>query len=440
MPQASSGRNGVLSQHVHARDEDVRERHVVVGEHDHAVTDVVAGGERAELLDQVLAFAVMRVRLAGDQQLHRALGAREDARQPLALVQQEGQPLVGRDPAREPDREGLRVERRGLPREVARVVAALVGLPCQAAANLVDESRSRACARREQFLVGDGRKALPAVGARAVAVAEPRAVESPELGARPGLGVHAVRDVRDRHIGGLDSREERCEHRSRDAPVQPADAVDARRHADAQCGHVEDAGIACHLGSQRQQALEREAGRHPAAAEVARHEITREAVDAGGHRRVRREDGACAHDLQRMLGIDLVLDEAAHALDREEAGVALVHVEYGGLDATGGERLDAADAEQDLLAQPVLAVAAVQAVGDGALGRRIGIHVRVQQEQLDPPDVDAPEPGVQHGTGKRHDGVCEPSAPITGVMGRSAGSSSTNCSCCAPPAVSSWRK
>ena len=160
------------------------------------------------------------------------------------------------------------------------------------------------------------------------------------------------------------------------------------------------------LGSQRQQALEREAGRHPAAAEVARHEITREAVDAGGHRRVRREDGACAHDLQRMLGIDSVLDEAAHALHREEAGVALVHVEHGGLDATGRERLDTADAEQDLLAQPVLAVAAVQAVGDGALGRRIGVHVRVQQEQLDPPDVDAPEPGVQHGTGERHGDEC----------------------------------
>ena len=56
---------------------------------------------------------------------------------------------------------------------------------------------------------------------------------------------------------------------------------------------------------------------------------------------------------------------------REEAGVALVHVEDGGLDAAGRERLDAADAEQDLLAQAVLAVAAVEAVGDGALGRRI---------------------------------------------------------------------
>ena len=60
---------------------------------------------------------------------------------------------------------------------------------------------------------------------------------------------------------------------------------------------------------------------------------------------------------------------AAHALDAEEAGVALVHVEHLGLDADGGERLHAADAEQDLLAQPVLAVAAVEAVGDGALGR-----------------------------------------------------------------------
>ena len=68
-------------------------------------------------------------------------------------------------------------------------------------------------------------------------------------------------------------------------------------------------------------------------------------------------------------GSTAVLDQPAHALEREEARVALVHVEDGGLDAAGGERLDAADAEQDLLAQAVLAVAAVEAVGDRALGR-----------------------------------------------------------------------
>ena len=92
----------------------------------------------------------------------------------------------------------------------------------------------------------------------------------------------------------------------------------------------------------------------------------------------------------------------AHALDAEEAGVALVHVEDRGLDAAGRERLDAADAEQDLLAQAVLAVAAVEAVGDGALGRRVVRHVRVEQEQRHAPDVDAPDRGVQRRARQRH--------------------------------------
>ena len=58
----------------------------------------------------------------------------------------------------------------------------------------------------------------------------------------------------------------------------------------------------------------------------------------------------------------LLLDQQADPLDAEEPGVALVGVEHLRVGADGGERLQAADAEQDLLAQPVLAVAAVEAV------------------------------------------------------------------------------
>ena len=61
---------------VDAGHEHARERHVVVGQHDHAVAHVVARRERAELLDQALALAVVRVRLAGHEQLHRPLAAR----------------------------------------------------------------------------------------------------------------------------------------------------------------------------------------------------------------------------------------------------------------------------------------------------------------------------------------------------------------------------
>ncbi len=104
--------------------------------------------------------------------------------------------------------------------------------------------------------------------------------------------------------------------------------------------------------------------------------VAREAVDAGGHRGVRGEDRAGADGLQRLVEREaLRLDELADALEAEEAGVALVGVEHLGLGGAGdaaerAQRAHAADAEQQLLLQPVLAAAAVQAVGDVALGAR----------------------------------------------------------------------
>ena len=86
-----------------------------------------------------------------------------------------------------------------------------------------------------------------------------------------------------------------------------------------------------------------------------------------GHRRVGGEDAAGADRLDRLAeGEARLLDELADALEAEEAGVALVGVEHLGVDAERVERPHAADAEQDLLAQPVLGVAAVEAVGDVA--------------------------------------------------------------------------
>ncbi len=115
--------------------------------------------------------------------------------------------------------------------------------------------------------------------------------------------------------------------------------------------------------------------------------------------------------------------------------MALVHVEDGGLDAAGGERLDAADAEQDLLAQAVLAVAAVEAVGDRALGRarcparrsRAAAAGRGRRRR-----ARAAACSARARQSARRSSTGAPSAASTGVSGSSAGSSSTNSSCCAP--------
>ena len=105
-----------------------------------------------------------------------------------------------------------------------------------------------------------------------------------------------------------------------------------------------------------------DAGRRVVAAEVLRDEIDREAVDARGHGGVRGEHGARAADLERLVERHrrILGDELADALEAEEAGVALVRVEDlgcrgAGDAAVGAQGANAADAEQHLLLQAMLA-------------------------------------------------------------------------------------
>lgn len=76
--------------------------------------------------------------------------------------------------------------------------------------------------------------------------------------------------------------------------------------------------------------------------------------------------------------------------------MALVGVEdlgrgVAGEPLVGAHGPDAADAEQHLLQQPVLAAAAVEAVGDVALGGRVRLDAGVQQQQRDPADLGLPD-------------------------------------------------
>ena len=81
------------------------------------------------------------------------------------------------------------------------------------------------------------------------------------------------------------------------------------------------------------------------------------------------EDGSGAHHLQCLAEGEAVTDQVADPLESEESGVAFVGVVHLGQRCAGQltERLDGAhpaDAEQDLLQQPMLPAAAVQSIGD----------------------------------------------------------------------------
>ncbi len=108
-----------------------------------------------------------------------------------------------------------------------------------------------------------------------------------------------------------------------------------------------------------------------------------------------------AHGLDGLgVGEPPVDHELADALEAQEPSVALVGVEHLGVDADGLQRPHATDAEQDLLAQPVLGVAAVQPVGDLADLVGVLVDVRVEEVQRHPAHARLPHLGDQRHAGE----------------------------------------
>ncbi|CAB4930173.1 unannotated protein [freshwater metagenome] len=166
-----------------------------------------------------------------------------------------------------------------------------------------------------------------------------------------------------------------------------------------QC-HVEDIGIAVGegLGPELEDALDRDADLGVLSTEVLLVEVAGESIDPGRDGGVRGEHRAGPAGLESLIEVEpaIALDELTDALDAEEAGVALVHVEDLWRRSAGdaGEHADrphAADAEEHFLLQAVLAAAAVQSVGDLALGGRVLLDVGVEEEKRHAPYLRDPD-------------------------------------------------
>ena len=146
--------------------------------------------------------------------------------------------------------------------------------------------------------------------------------------------------------------------------MQLRDAVRVLRRAQGEGREAEARLVLLDL-AERQEVRPRQPAALDEAAEGAAHELGIEHLVPGGHRRVRREHRRRAQPLDRLVRRQpLLLDELAHPLELEKRGVPFVQVEDGRLEAESSEDAHAADAEQDLLPQPVRAVAAVERVGD----------------------------------------------------------------------------
>ena len=86
-----------------------------------------------------------------------------------------------------------------------------------------------------------------------------------------------------------------------------------------------------------------------------------------------------------------VLDELAQPLELEERRVPLVHVEHRRREAEPPEDAHPADAEHELLPDPVHPVAAVENVGHIARPVGVAADLRVEEVERNAPDLRAPD-------------------------------------------------
>ncbi len=176
-----------------------------------------------------------------------------------------------------------------------------------------------------------------------------------------GDGVHAV-------LG---------EHALRDLAVLHRHAVDVAREAQCKVGHVQQTVV------QRTETLD--AGGALVAKDGV-HLVGAELVMPGRHGRVGGEDAGLANGLSvRLCGVakGRTAQARLEQADGQQRGVALVHVADLRLNAQGMQHMNAAEAKDGLLAEPVVGVAAVEVVGQGAVVGVVALDVRVQQEDRD---------------------------------------------------------
>ncbi len=247
---------------------------------------------------------VRRVRLAREDDLHRAFLVPQEAREPVEVGEQQRRPLVGREPAGEADREDRRVED-GLELLERRGRLAVAGeLVAQAAAGEDRELELLALVGLPQLVRRDLGDALPEPPRRGLVV------HRLEVGVRvpledvahrladPGRRVDAVREPEDL------VRADALPGRVRGMAVEQRDRVRAVRHAQAQRGHVELRRVVLHAEAEAEQPLDRHAAGRRAAVAVeqrpgdAAHEVGVEALVAGRDRRVDREHAVAADGVE----------------------------------------------------------------------------------------------------------------------------------------------
>jgi len=356
------------------------------------------------------------VRLAGEDDLERPPPVVEHPLEALAVPEDQVGPLVGGKAPREPDGEDRGVEQ-GPPGEDFRRADAVPrpALP-DTFPHGVDELDLEPVVGFPEILVGNLRDVLPDGGVVVTldpVGTEPAVEEQLHLRLDPRGDVNPIGDGVDGNSLRSRFRPEALPHPAGHLAVAQAHAVAEGRELQRHDGHVEAGPGVRRVDAETEELVAAQAEGRPVGAEVLFHQVEGEDIVAGGNGRVGREDGRVAHLPRRLLeGKPLVLDFFANPLQERKRRVPLVEVQDRAVDAQGVEHLVAADPQDDLLAQPQLPVADVEALRDAPVPGVVRFNVRVHEIQGNPAHVDLPD---RHMDGGLDEGNLDDNLPSLGV-------------------------
>ena len=360
-----------------------------------------------DLADQLLAGVVAWVRLAGEDDLHGHGRLVEQRMEAVVVLEQQVGALVGGEPPGEPDGQRLGVEHFLRRRQLARTGPAAHQLVAQAAAGEGHQPFAAPLVGAPQLGVGDLVGALPDadIGRLLLPIrAQVPVVQLGKVVADPTAGVDAVGGVTDGHFVGRQGRPDARPQPPADLAVQLGDAVARAAQPKGEHGQAQRLVVVVRvLAAEGEELLPGQAQPGPIVLEVLVDQPGLEGVVAGRDGGVGGEHVRRRHRLAgRLEGDAPLLHQNADALEAEEGGVALVHVEHVGLDAQELQGPHPAYAEENLLADPHFLVAAVELAGDLAILGRVLRHVGVQQVQGDPAHADVPDLGLDVPPGELH--------------------------------------
>src|SRR5438874_5831805 len=185
--------------------------------------------------------------------------------------------------------------------------------------------------------------------------------------------------------------------------VQFADAVGMAAQAQGQDRHAKwiggvDSGLA-----EGEKFVEGQADFGRETAEIFAHHFARERIVSGRHRSVGGENIGRSGNLEGRVKIEpLLRDETANPLQAEKCGVSFVHMKNFRLDSERVQRIDAADAEHNLLSHSHFEITAVKLRRDKPIFRFVLRNIGVEQIKPDAPDVKFPKAGVNIAVQNRH--------------------------------------